>query len=171
MAIGNDAWMRPFPYCSVTYLLRVNCLKGNTTESLNFLTNNIKNWNHFVHDLIGIRKRKLMQRLSNVQRDLERVDSVHLSLLEAQIREELEYVLHHEELLWKQKARNYNKITVLKNEEGDWILKDESLQIEAINFFQKLYGEPPECSTALLASSFPKIDPNDKELLRKAFSN
>ncbi|XP_017604478.1 uncharacterized protein LOC108451284 [Gossypium arboreum] len=77
--------------------------------------------------------------------------------------DELESILHHKEMLWKQKSRhewlklgdgntsyfhrrtiqmqNFNKITALCNEDRDWIFGPNVLKAEAANFFQKLYGE------------------------------
>ncbi|KAK5843110.1 hypothetical protein PVK06_005545 [Gossypium arboreum] len=81
------------------------------------------------------------------------------------IREELENVLSHEEQLWKQKSRcdwlklgdrntkffhsrtinrrKINRITTLRNTNGDWLYDPDEIQQEAVNFFQKLYGENP----------------------------
>ncbi|KAH1056541.1 hypothetical protein J1N35_034606 [Gossypium stocksii] len=119
------------------------CFKGNMANSLNLFTDNIKAWNNFVYGIIGVPKRYLMQRLSNVQKALDRSYTVNLSFVETQLRKGLEYVLHHEELLWKQKAR----------------------------FFQNLYGEVPVCTRPLLASSFSKINCDDEIFLRRVVSD
>ncbi|KAH1107948.1 hypothetical protein J1N35_011716 [Gossypium stocksii] len=72
-------------------------------------------------------------------------------------------MLHHEEILWKQKARcdwlvfgdrnirffhrrtpqrrKQNRILALKNQEGKGVMDDEELKQEAVNFYRKLYGE------------------------------
>lgn len=86
-----------------------------------------------------------------------RMESEDLSNAEMKVKEDLESILHHEELLWKQKVRcnwlvmrdrdtkffhrhtlqrrKHNKISTPKNDLGDWVYDDDVLQIEAINFF------------------------------------
>ncbi|MBA0815900.1 hypothetical protein Gohar_000621, partial [Gossypium harknessii] len=49
-------------------------------------------------------KKKLTNSLSRIQKALERLDSIFLAQKEMEIREELESILFHEELLWKQKS-------------------------------------------------------------------
>ncbi|KAH1047350.1 hypothetical protein J1N35_038134 [Gossypium stocksii] len=78
-----------------------------------------------------------------------------------EVQEDLESV-HHEELLWSRKVRcdclalrdqntkffhrriiyrrKHNRITALKNDNEEWVF-DEALQVEVVNFFQRLYGE------------------------------
>ncbi|KAA3462705.1 hypothetical protein EPI10_029167 [Gossypium australe] len=66
-------------------------------SSLNQLTANLKVWNKNVNGHIGVRKQKLMKSLSSIQMKLE--EHIQMS-----IREELENVLSHGVLLWKQKS-------------------------------------------------------------------
>lgn len=109
--------------------------------------------------------------------------------MELQTQEELECVLHHEKLLWKQKTRcdwlyfgdrntnffhsrrKHNEILTLKNEEGEWAFEDKVLQSEAIKFFQKFYGEILDRMTTLPTSSFPKLDLIDVLFLKREVPN
>lgn len=90
----------------------------------------------------------------------------HLNSLiqnEMSIRKELENVLSHGELLWKQKSRcdwlklrdkntkffhshmmhrrKLNRINALRKINGDWLYDSEEMQVEDVNYFQKLYRE------------------------------
>ncbi|KAA3474394.1 putative Transposon TX1 [Gossypium australe] len=68
------------------------------SKSIGKLTHELKDWTKYVYGYITTRKRDLIKRIANIQR--KRDLSVDLSLCQ-----ELEDALHHEELLWKQKAR------------------------------------------------------------------
>lgn len=46
-----------------------------------------------------------MNRLDGIQKALETVDSMRLSLVEAELRKELEQILKQEEVHWFQKSR------------------------------------------------------------------
>lgn len=93
--------------------------------------------------------------------------------------EELEEVLHHEELLWKHKSRcdwlylgdhntrfshrrtlqrrKSNCISILKNREGEWIFEEVELQQKAIKFFQRLYEGQPDKIKDLQPSMFSRF--------------
>lgn len=90
-----------------------------------------------------------MQKLFGIQRTLESLESNYLIQLEILVHEELENALHHEELLWIQKARcdwlllddrnakyyhsqmiekrKNNRIITLKNNNGDWVFYIDEL--------------------------------------------
>ncbi|XP_017620894.1 uncharacterized protein LOC108465094 [Gossypium arboreum] len=109
------------------------------------------------------------------------------------IRKELENVLHHEEMLWKQKSRcewltlgdrntsyfhrrtvqrrNFNKITALRDTDGDWIFDPEILKTEAVRFFQKLYGENPGLLGTMPSSAFPILSTEDADFLGRNVTN
>ncbi|KAK5792155.1 hypothetical protein PVK06_033269 [Gossypium arboreum] len=104
-----------------------------------------------------------------------------------EVREDLDNVLYHEEILWRQKARcdwlvlgdrntkffhtrtlrrrKQNLITALKNELRDWIMDEEQLKTEAVNFFKALYGEHPGPMTSLPTSAFPPLTDEDFRFL------
>lgn len=73
------------------------------TKSLCLFTFDIKMWNRTVYGHIGDRKKFLLNRLTVIQKALERSNLERLKGVELQLRDELEYVLYHEELLWKPK--------------------------------------------------------------------
>lgn len=72
-------------------------------------------------------------------------------------------MLHHEDLLWRQKARcdwlvfggritrffhrrtlqrrKHNRIVAFKNQAGEWIMDEDELKQEAVNFYRNLYRE------------------------------
>lgn len=71
-----------------------------------------------------------MNRLVGIQRALERSNSDRLIHIEMQFREELEFILCHEELLWKKKSRcdclhlggcNTKIFTIVRSGEGSLI--------------------------------------------------
>lgn len=142
---------------------------------------------------IGVRKKFLLNRLMVIHSALERSNSEKLRDIELQVREELESVLHHEELLWKQKSRcdwlnlgdrntkffhdrtlrrrKLNRISALHINDGDWCYDSDILQEEAISFFQNPYGGDPTPLINLPPNSFPILDPIDIDFLGKVVSN
>ncbi|KAH1056991.1 hypothetical protein J1N35_035056 [Gossypium stocksii] len=73
--------------------------------SLIKVTDQVELWNKEVYRHIMQRKNFLKKKLDNVQKAIDRRSSAFLNQVELKIPEELESVLHHEELLWRQKAR------------------------------------------------------------------
>lgn len=91
--------------------------------------------------------------------------------------------MHHEELLWKQKAicdwlkfgnrntkffhtrtlqrRKNNRVTTIHNSRRVWIYDPESIEAEANDFFQKIYGEDLGPMGSLPPSNFPHLDSTD----------
>ncbi|KAH1123276.1 hypothetical protein J1N35_006436 [Gossypium stocksii] len=109
------------------------------------------------------------------------------------VRNELEDVLHHEEILWKQKfrcewlnlgdrntsyfhrrsimRRKFNKITALRNADEEWIFDSEAFKTETVKFFQNHYGESPGPSRPLPPSAFPRLSYEDVDFLGKGVTN
>ncbi|KAA3474645.1 reverse transcriptase [Gossypium australe] len=167
--------------------------KGNMIDSLNNFTNFVKEWNRDVYGFLGDRKRKLMRSLNNIQKALERCTSNHLIKKEKEIRDELESVLDHEDLLWRQKARcdwlqlgdrntkfyhsctikrrKHNRIMTLRVDNGDWCSDQNILQNKAVEFFQKLYGEAPNTPEDTPNHGFPCIKPSEIRFLETPISN
>lgn len=93
---------------------------------------------------------------------METVDSIQLSLLEAELQLEYQDVLKQEEILWYQKSREKwvklgdgnttffhtqrtvrrkrNKIQGLFLENRDWCTDDGLLKEETVNYFQNLFS-------------------------------
>ncbi|KAL1178795.1 hypothetical protein V6Z11_A03G118300, partial [Gossypium hirsutum] len=109
-------------------------------------TDQVKRWNKIVYGHIPTRKRFLTKKLHNIEIERSKRNSTFLSQIEIEVREDLENVLYHEEILWRQKARcdwltlgnrntkffhtrtlrrrKQNQITALKNDLGEWIMGD-----------------------------------------------
>ncbi|KAA3487462.1 Retrovirus-related Pol polyprotein LINE-1 [Gossypium australe] len=109
------------------------------------------------------------------------------------VREELENVLHHEEILWRQKVqcdwlvlgdhnkkffhsrtlrrRKQNRITALKNGLGEWIMDDGQLKLEAVNFYSNLYGEHPGPRRDFPSVAFLCLKDEDFNILNRQVSN
>ncbi|KAL1156396.1 hypothetical protein V6Z11_A08G089000 [Gossypium hirsutum] len=146
------------------------------TFTLEKLTIGLKKWNKDSYGHIGTRKREITQKLNKIQYAFEKTNSTFLAQKEIELREELEEILNHEELLWKQKSRcdwlklgdrntkffhgrtlhrrKINCINALRNANGDWLYEPNEVQIEAIRFFQKLYEENSSRSSVLPPNHF-----------------
>ncbi|KAA3481478.1 Retrovirus-related Pol polyprotein LINE-1 [Gossypium australe] len=170
-ALVNDAWMNILPQSLVHHLTRIKDVYG----------------------FLGNRKRKLMGSLKNTQKILELSNSTYLANKEREIRDELENVLEHEDLLWRQKARcdwlqfgdrntnffhsrtikrrKFNRITSLRIDNGDWCSDQEKLQNKAVEFFERLYGEVPTNLKNLPKNGFPCIEPSKTTFLDATISN
>ncbi|XP_017632558.1 uncharacterized protein LOC108475063 [Gossypium arboreum] len=77
---------------------------GNMTNAIACFTDRLTNWNNCVYGHISQRKRRLVHKLSNVQRTVDLLESNSLRHKEFIIREELKSILYHEEIFWKQKC-------------------------------------------------------------------
>ncbi|KAH1039539.1 hypothetical protein J1N35_041282 [Gossypium stocksii] len=67
--------------------------------------------------------------------------------------------------------RKFNKITALRNVDGEWIFDSEALKTKAVKFFQNLYGENPGPLRPLPPNAFPKISSEDVDFLEKGITN
>ncbi|KAL1165083.1 hypothetical protein V6Z11_A06G108100 [Gossypium hirsutum] len=68
-------------------------------------TRELMDWNKMVYRHITTRKRSLIKELTKIQKFMDFSGSNRLAKVKLKTRQELETVLCHEELLWKQKAR------------------------------------------------------------------
>ncbi|KAH1055801.1 hypothetical protein J1N35_033866 [Gossypium stocksii] len=118
--------------------------QGNMSNTQASFTAQVKTWNKDVFGHVIHRKNLLKKKLDNIQKAIDRRSSTYLDRVEMDIRGELEEVLHHEELIWRQKARcnwlvfghrntrffhrkalqrrKHNRIVALKNQEDEWIM-------------------------------------------------
>ncbi|KAA3482563.1 LINE-type retrotransposon LIb DNA [Gossypium australe] len=153
----------------------------------------VKDWNRDVYGFLGNRKRKLMKSLNNIQKDLERSSTTYLIKKNEEIRNDLENILEHEDLLWRQKARcdwlklgdrntnffhsrtikrrKFNRITTLRIDNEEWCSDQNTLQNKAVEFFGKLYGEVPIVSRDDPNNSFSCLKPPEITFLNTAVSN
>ncbi|KAH1107994.1 hypothetical protein J1N35_011762 [Gossypium stocksii] len=162
-------------------------------DALNNFTQSVKVWNRDVYGFLGARKRELMRSLNNIQRVLANSNSISLVKKEIEIRDQLENILDHEDMLWKQKARcdwlqlgdrntsffhsrtirrrNFNRITSLRIDNEEWCFDQDTLQSKAVEFFEKLYGEAPSSMRSLLNFDFPVLSPSDISLLESTITD
>ncbi|KAH1039675.1 hypothetical protein J1N35_041418 [Gossypium stocksii] len=162
---------------------------GNMADSLNNFTSYAKDWNKNIYGFLGSSKQHLMRSLNNIQKALDHSDSSFLAKQEMKIQDELENVLNHEELLWRQKAeydwihlgdrnmkffhsrtikkRKFNRIIALRISNGVWCSNQDILQTKAMGFFEKLYGEVPQALGDLPNISFPHLKPSNITFLEE----
>lgn len=115
-------------------------------------------WNRDVFGRIEGRKRRLLNRLNGIQRSMEHRSNLFLVKLEKELEEELLCTLRQEEVLWFQKSRGrwlkegdrntryyhtktlirrrQNKITMIKNDNDEWV---EDVEVIG-GLFQEFYG-------------------------------
>ncbi|KAJ4822794.1 hypothetical protein Tsubulata_039470 [Turnera subulata] len=136
---------------------------SDAATALSAIRDKLGKWNYEVFGNVFIQKRRLLTRISGIQRILSRQFSSSLASLEIQLRQELNSVLLREELLWYQKSRSrwisqrdrnthyYHACTIakrrgsmvraLKDENGLWCTNELELRAMAISFFQKVFTE------------------------------
>ncbi|KAA3481303.1 reverse transcriptase [Gossypium australe] len=168
-------------------------MSGSMSTLHSKFTDQVKNWNKEVYGHIFTCKKLLSCKLEHIEIEQDKSSSEFLEQVEMDVREELENVLHHEEILWQQKAccdwlvlgdwntkffhfralrrRNQNKITALKNSLGEWIMDDDYLKLEAVNFYSKLYGEHPRPRRDFPSVVFPCLKDEDFNILNRLVSN
>lgn len=168
-------------------------LSGNMAVSLSEFTSFVKIWNKNVYGFLGTHKRLLKRELCNIQKAFEHFPSSHLAKKEMDIRDELENVLEHEDLLWRQKTRcdwlqlgdrntkfyhsrtilrrKFNRITCLRLDNGDWCSDQDVLQSKAVEFFEQLYGESSPFLSSRPNFDFPNLTFTEIKFLEKAVTN
>ncbi|KAK5845345.1 hypothetical protein PVK06_001517 [Gossypium arboreum] len=166
---------------------------GNFTETLGRFTHKLKEWNKNVYGNFTTRKRDLINRIACIQKRSNYHGTHHLNQIDLSLHQELENVLHHEELLWRQKAmcdwlkmgdrntkyfhtralqrRKNNHIHAIRDSDGNWIYDPKLIEREANVFFQRLYKDVPDPLGTLPPNRFPHLDPVDIGFLRKPVSN
>ncbi|XP_057745165.1 uncharacterized protein LOC130963033 [Arachis stenosperma] len=161
------------------------------TIVLNETTRQLIKWNKDVFGHVGRQKRRIINRIEGIQRASSYGKNPFLKKLEAKLNEELEDILDKDEVLWMQKSRDLwvvdedyntqyyhtrtvirrrrNKILKLKDQQRDWIEKDEDLKRHAIEFFKCLYEEENETGSGLVTrSQYPPLEPSiKKQIYRK----
>lgn len=131
-------------------------------SNIKVFTTNAREWNRTVFGHIGQQKRRIERRLVGIQRALEDPTTPSsLSYLEKELQQELHDLCLKEELLWLQKSRSEwikdgdrntkyyharaviqrrrKKVTMLKNDVGEWVADSETLKTMAQEYFQRLY--------------------------------
>lgn len=125
------------------------------SDTLGKLTMDLKVWNKQVYGNITTCKKDLFKRIASIQKTRDFFGSHHLSQVDLALRQEL----------WKQKARcdwlkfgdrntkffrsctllrrKNNRITAIRNSDGNWMYDPEGIEDQANKFFQRLYRELP----------------------------
>ncbi|KAH9670348.1 reverse transcriptase domain-containing protein [Citrus sinensis] len=123
-------------------------------------------WNSNVFGNIFKRKNRLLVRIGGIQQALETHHSNNLIRLECQLKKELEEVLTQEELLRYQKSRREwiqcgdrntsffhrktiqrrrrNRIEMIKDDMGNWLLDNNAIKEYVVSYFSKLYTKEDE---------------------------
>ncbi|KAK5838670.1 hypothetical protein PVK06_007405 [Gossypium arboreum] len=126
---------------------------------------------------------------------MDQSTSRRLIKLDMEVRDELENVLNHEELLWRQKQnarcdwlqfgdrntsffhsrtlqrRKTNRIMSLRISSGEWSAGQSVLSDEATIFFERLYGETPSPMPNHPENIFPSLKENEIDYLSKPVLN
>ncbi|KAA3452514.1 reverse transcriptase like protein [Gossypium australe] len=72
------------------------------SDALSKFTNNLKEWNKSIYGHITMQKENLINKLGDIQRRMDIYGSNQLAQDKMKVRQELQNVLHHEDLIWKQ---------------------------------------------------------------------
>ncbi|KAA3466548.1 putative Transposon TX1 [Gossypium australe] len=126
------------------------------SDNLDHFQKVVERWNKNVYGNIFARKKKLVYKLERVQRILDMCFSSRLHSREIEIRQDLEEVLRHEEILWFQKSRpeglqngdrntsyfhnrtlarrKQNRIDGLILDNNDWCFDEEILKQHVVDF-------------------------------------
>ncbi|KAH9661422.1 reverse transcriptase domain-containing protein [Citrus sinensis] len=164
-AVCNDGWLIKHANSSVMHLPKIDSdhrpilVKFHNMDSRHGGLR--PRWNKDIFGNIIYRKRKLLARIGGIQRILETKPNHNLTRLEVKLQKDLEEVLTQEELLWLQKSRRdwtlygdrntayfhkktltsrrQNRITVIQNDDGQWIHDVEIIKQLAVRFFSDLY--------------------------------
>ncbi|KAA3481486.1 reverse transcriptase [Gossypium australe] len=134
-----------------------------------------------------------MRSLGSIQKPMDWSSSSRLVDLEMEVRNDLENVLNHEELLWRQNARcdwlqfgdrntkyfhscimqrrKFNRIMDLSISSGERSSDQSILNDEAARFFENLYGEIPTPISAFPMNLFSSLKEKDIDFLKKPILN
>ncbi|OMO56897.1 reverse transcriptase [Corchorus capsularis] len=152
----------------------------------------LKVWNKEDIGNLFEKKKKLRARIGGLQRSLAVQRSHQLELLEEELLKEYNLILKQEETFWAQKSRvqwiqhgerntrffhvsticrrRRNKISMLRNEDGEWILEQDHVQELVVKYFQDLYTAESRDWVSLGLLEQPKISEVDSRLLCRDIS-
>ncbi|KAH1105925.1 hypothetical protein J1N35_009693 [Gossypium stocksii] len=135
----------------------------------------------------------MYRKLERIEIEHDRTNLEFLNQVNMDVKEELENVLHHEEVLSRKNGHcdwlvlrdcntkffhsrtlrrcKQNKITTLKNGFGELIMDDYQLKLEAVKFYSNLYGEHFGPMRDFPSVTFPCLKDEDFNILNKRVSN
>ncbi|XP_072074451.1 uncharacterized protein [Arachis hypogaea] len=193
----SNYFVRPFHFLSPWLVYRdFHALLINNWRTDNLLEDNIssfmsaaKIWNNEVFGNIAKRKSRILARLNGISANFSFEPNPFLENLQSCLWKELEDLLIQEEIYWKQCSRckwlNYgdrntsyfhgvatsrkrrNRVSMLKDQAGVWIEKDQQLQDHSLNFFQNLYTEDSGYERLEAPGFLPTISEEDITMLTK----
>ncbi|RYR39566.1 hypothetical protein Ahy_A09g045127 isoform B [Arachis hypogaea] len=156
-------------------------INQNLNPTLYHLKGKLQDWNKDTFGNIFKQKRKIMNRLKGIQRHTTYGKNKFLDRLEANLHQEMEEILKKEEIFWFQKSRAQwivegdrntkfyhtktiirrakNKISKLRNQQGEWIENGTETKDHAVQFFKDLYQDEVNIIPLnFTAQTSPKID-------------
>lgn len=171
------------------------CWEGDTPIMYNIsnMQLNCSKWGKEEFGSIKRRKNKLLARIEEIQRHMDHKPRGGLLRLERKLREELEEVLHQEELKWFQKSKEewilsgdrntsfYHSATMvrrargringLKNSNDQWIQDSEQIEEMIQGYYKGLYAkERVETDTNGINGLFPKIEDHKWNIVNRTVS-
>ncbi|KAK8570774.1 hypothetical protein V6N13_103178 [Hibiscus sabdariffa] len=136
------------------------------SETIISFTKVADTWNKTIFGYIGSKKRMIMARLRGVQKALCTKTSRFLTKLESELLLDLEKLLDHDELLWRQKSRTdwillgdrntryfhrrvvcrkqRNRISSLQLLNGEWCSDNDTLRTKAVKYYESLFAADEE---------------------------
>lgn len=133
---------------------------------LKSLSSDLQHWNKETFYNIFRQKRWLLARIGGIQTQLSKGRNSSLLKMEASLRRELDIILDQEEVLWYQKARVdwlkdgdrnttffhlstvvrrwRNRISAIKNSEGEWVYDKDQVKAIVVAYFAKLFTDDNE---------------------------
>ena len=141
------------------------CLKSKTDR----MKEKFKIWNKTT---FGQVEREIEQQTNQLKQIQEKIQSVEDVLIEKILRDNLENLLHREQVIWAQKAkkdwdlkgdrntrffqivirnrRKRNQIVQLKNDDNSWVLEPKQIEDCITHFFHNLYSRPQSLDPDIL---------------------
>lgn len=159
------------------------------------LSEDLQKWNKEIFGNIFHKKRSLLARIAGVQKALINQPNRGLIKFESRLRKELDEVLEEEETLWYQKSRVEwlkdgdrnttffqlstiirrwkNKITAIKDDNGEWLCDPQAVQGHIVNYFSKLFAEenPDHLSFDIPSDVFPELSRRDWDAINRPFNH
>ncbi|KAJ9701108.1 hypothetical protein PVL29_006452 [Vitis rotundifolia] len=162
-------------------------------KRLQFVKAKLKEWNRNTFGMLKERKKTILDEIANIDvMEQEGVLSLDLSAQRVIRKGELEEVILMEEIHWRQKAnvkwvkdgdcnsklfhkvangrQNRNFIKSLENERGLVLDNSESITEEILQYFKKLYSNPPGESWGLEGIDWSPISEESASRLDSSFS-
>lgn len=164
-------------------------LHGYFDQKLDKMAELLKYWNKETFGNLFERKKELRARIGGVQRSLANSRSHQLEFLEVFLISEYNHLLKQEEIFWAQKSRvqwiqhgerktpffhlsticrcRRNRITMLRDDSGEWVSDPSQVRNLVTDFFKNLYSLDNYQRNPLVTSCFPSLTDDDRSLLSK----